>query len=65
MSNTAVMITEEDFDRAISMALQNNLTDPHFKEHPEGALIFSMGGAIFAKEVKKILFGAEEEKLNE
>ena len=65
MSNTAIMISEEDFDKAISITLNSNLTNPNAKEHPEGALVFSLGGAIFAREVKKILFGTEEEKPNE
>jgi hypothetical protein len=60
MIDTAVLITGEDFDRAISEVLHNNLTDPRHLEHPEGALAFSLGGAVFAREVKEILFRGEE-----
>ena len=57
---TAIMITKEDFDRAIMMTMAKNLQDPHFEGHPDAAMLYSMGGVAFAKEVKNILFGKEE-----
>lgn len=57
---TAIMITEEDFDRVIMMNMTKNLQDPHFEGHPDAAMLYSMGGVTFAKEVKNILFGKEE-----
>lgn len=57
---TTIMITEEDFDRAIMMNTVKNLRDRQFEGHPEALMAFSVGGVIFAKEVKNILFGKEE-----
>lgn len=57
---TAIMVTEEDFDRAIMTNMANSIHDPHFEGHPEAAMMYSMGGVAFAKEVKNILFGKEE-----
>lgn len=57
---TAIMITEDDFDRAIMTNMTKNINNPSFEGHPDAALMFSMGGAAFAKEVKNILFGKEE-----
>lgn len=57
---TAIVITEEDFDRAIMMNMVKNLHDPHFEGHPDAAMVYSMGGVAFAREVKNILFNKEE-----
>lgn len=58
---TAIMITEEDFDRAVMANMVKRLGDPHFEGHPDAAMLYSMGGVAFAKEVKNILFGREED----
>lgn len=58
---TAILISEEDFDRAIMKNLIKSIRDPHFEGHPDAAVMYSMGGAAFAKEVKIILFGKEED----
>lgn len=57
---TAIMVTEEDFDRAVTMNMVRSIQDPHFEGHPDAAMMYSMGGVAFAKEVKNILFGKEE-----
>ena len=57
---TAILVTEEDFDRAIAQNLVASLHDPHFEKQPDAALMYTMGGVAFAKEVKHILFGKEE-----
>lgn len=57
---TTITITEEDFDRAVTMNMAKSFQDPHFKGNPDAAVVYSMGGIIFAKEVKNILFGKEE-----
>lgn len=59
-NTTAIMVTEEDFDRAITMNMVKSINDPHFEGHPETAMVYSMGGVAFAKQVKNILFGKEE-----
>ena len=59
-----VTITKDDFNAAISATMQNNMKDPHFEGHLESAMIYVMGGATFAREVMKILFG-EEDKTDE
>ena len=56
-----VTITRADFHTAIQMTMQKNMEDPHFVGHPESAMLYSMGGAVFAREVMKILFGEEDE----
>ena len=57
---TAILITEEDFDRAVMENTANSLHDPHFEGHPDAAMMYSLGGMAFANEVKRILFGKEE-----
>lgn len=57
---TAIMVTEEDFDRAIITNMANNLNNPRFEGHPDAATMYVLGGVAFAKEVKHILFGKEE-----
>ena len=57
---TTIIITEEDFDQAIMTNMANSLRNPHFEDHPDAAMIYSLGGVAFAKEVKNILFGKEE-----
>ena len=57
---TAILITEEDFDNAIVEVTQKNLTDSRFNGSFQAALMYSTGGMVFAKEVKNILFGKEE-----
>lgn len=57
---TAIMITEEDFDQAIMANMARAVHDPHFEGHPDAAMMYSLGGVAFAKEVKNILFGKEE-----
>lgn len=56
-----ITITKADFDTAIQMTMQKNMEDPHFKGHPEAALVYALGGATFAREVKRVLFEEEEE----
>lgn len=55
-----IVITEEDFDRAIMTIMTKSLRDLHFEGHLGAAMAYSMGGAAFAKDVKNILFGKEE-----
>jgi hypothetical protein len=55
----AIVITEEDFDRAVATNMAKGLHDPHFKGHADAAFVYVMGGMAFAKEVKNILFGKE------
>lgn len=62
---TAVMVTEEDFDRAIMANMIKSLNDPHFDGHPDAAMMYVLGGMAFAKEVKRILFGKKEEDNDE
>lgn len=57
----AVVITEEDFDRAIMTNMIRNLHNPHFEGHSDAAMIYSMGGVAFAREVKNILFREEQD----
>ena len=57
---TAIMITKEDFDRVIMTNMADNLHNPHFEGKPDAAMLYSLGGATFAREVRDILFGREE-----
>lgn len=58
-----ITITKADFDTAIKTMLQKNMEDPRFSEHPVGAFAYTMGGAVFAREVMMTLF--EEDKVDE
>lgn len=53
------MVTVEEFDAAVQQVIHNQVSDP--KLEGLGKLLISMTGAIFAKEVKEILFGKTEE----
>ena len=55
------VISEEDFDQAVSAAMISSLADPDFHGHFQTAMAFSMGGAIFARKVKELLFSKKEE----
>ena len=56
-----ITITRADFNTAIQMTMQKNMTDPHFEGHPEAGMLYSLGGATFAREVMKVLFEEEDE----
>lgn len=53
------MVTAEEFDAAVQQVIHNQVSDP--KLEGLGKLLIPMTGAIFAKEVKEILFGKTEE----
>lgn len=53
------MVTVEEFDAAVQQVIHNQVSDP--KLEGLGKLFIPMTGAIFAKDVKKILFGTTEE----
>lgn len=55
-----ITITEEDFDRAITTSMDNSLRDPRFEGNLSAAMMYTLGGAVFAREVKNTLFGKEE-----
>ena len=58
-SSAKKMVTVEEFDAAVQQVIHNQVSDP--KLEGLGKLLIPMTGAIFAKEVKKILFGKTEE----
>lgn len=58
-SSAKKMVTVEEFDAAVQQVIHNQVSDP--KLEGLGKLLISMTGAIFAKEVKEILFGKTEE----
>lgn len=53
------MVTAEEFDAAVKQVIHDQVSDP--KLEGLGKLLIPMTGAIFAKEVKEILFGKTEE----
>lgn len=53
------MVTAEEFDAAVKQAIHDQVSDP--KLDGMGKLLIPLTGAIFAKDVKKILFGETEE----
>lgn len=59
-----ITITRADFNTAISATMQKNMKDPQFEGHLEAAMVYVMGGATFAREVMRVLFG-EEDKTDE
>lgn len=59
-----ITITRADFHTAIQTVMQRNMEDPHFEGHPEARMLYSLGGATFAREVMRVLFG-EEDKTDE
>lgn len=60
-STTAILITKEDFNRAIRMNMDAQLRNPQFKGHTEAAMVYAMSGAVFTREVMNILFGEEKD----
>ena len=53
------MVTAEEFDAAVKQVIHDQVSDP--KLDGMGKLLIPLTGAIFAKDVKKILFGETEE----
>lgn len=53
-------ITAEDFDKAVP-EVAAKITMEHL-DKVEGALLFTMSGITFAKELREKLFGKEDEK---
>ena len=53
------MVTAEEFDAAVKQVIHDQVSDP--KLDGMGKLLIPLSGAIFAKDVKKILFGETEE----
>lgn len=58
-SSAKKMVTAEEFDAAVQQVIHNQVSDP--KLEGLGKLLIPMTGAIFAKEVKEILFGKTKE----
>lgn len=57
------MVTAEEFDAAVKQVIHDQVSDP--KLDGMGKLLIPLTGAIFAKDVKKILFGGETEENKE
>ena len=53
------MVTAEEFDAAVKQVSHDQVSNP--KLDGMGKLLIPLTGAIFAKDVKKILFGEPEE----
>lgn len=53
------MVTVEEFDAAVKQVIHDQVSDP--KLDGMGKLLIPLTGVIFAKDVKKILFGETEE----
>lgn len=53
------MVTVEEFDAAVQQAIHNQVSDP--KLEGMSKVLIPMTGAIFAGDVRKILFGTTEE----
>ena len=53
------MVTAEEFDAAVKQVIHDQVSDP--KLDGMGKLLIPLTGVIFAKDVKKILFGETEE----
>lgn len=53
------MVTAEEFDAAVKQVIHDQVSNP--KLDGMGKLLIPLTGAIFAKDVKKILFGETEE----
>ena len=53
------MVTTEEFDAAVKQVIHDQVSNP--KLDGMGKLLIPLTGAIFAKDVKKILFGETEE----
>lgn len=53
------MVTAEEFDAAVKQVIHDQVSDP--KLDGMRKLLIPLTGAIFAKDVKKILFGETEE----
>lgn len=58
---SAIMVTEVDFDHAIMENMIKQINNPTFNGRPDAAMLYTMGDMAFAKEVKNILFGREQE----
>lgn len=58
-SSAKKMVTAEEFDAAVKQVIHDQVSDP--KLDGMGKLLIPLTGAIFAKDVKKILFGETEE----
>lgn len=54
-SSAKKMVTAEEFDAAVKQVIHDQVSDP--KLDGMGKLLIPLTGAIFAKDVKKILFG--------
>lgn len=53
------MVTVEEFDAAVKQVIHDQVSNP--KLDGMGKLLIPLTGVIFAKDVKKILFGETEE----
>lgn len=58
-SSAKKMVTAEEFDAAVKQVIHDQVSDP--KLDGMGKLLIPLTGAIFAKDVRKILFGKAEE----
>lgn len=54
------MVTAEEFDAAVKQVIHDQASDP--KLDGMRKLLIPLTGAIFAKDVKKILFGGNRRK---
>ena len=59
MESSAKKMVTEEFDAAVKQVIHYQVSDP--KLDGMGKLLIPLTGAIFAKDVKKILFGETEE----
>lgn len=53
------MVTVEEFDAAVKQVIHDQVNNPELDGM--GKLLIPLTGVIFAKDVKKILFGETEE----
>lgn len=53
------MVTVEEFDAAVKQVIHDQVSDP--KLDGMGKVLIPMTGAIFASDIRKILFGITEE----
>lgn len=58
-SSAKKMVTAEEFDAAVKQVIHDQVSNP--KLDGMGKLLIPLTGAIFAKDVKKILFRETEE----
>lgn len=58
-SSAKKMVTVEEFDAAVKQVIHDQVSDP--KLDGMGKVLIPITGAIFASDIRKILFGTTEE----